>query len=40
LYELMTNVIKFWKVCLESTGIKYQIQDQKTFFGDKDLVEN
>ena len=40
LYELMTNVIKFWKVCLESTGIKYQIQDQKTFFGDNDPVES
>ncbi len=39
LYELMTNVIKFWKVFFDSLGEKYKQQDQKVFFGDKDLVE-
>ncbi len=40
LYELMTNVINFWKACFKSVGIKYEIQRQKILFGDKDLVEN
>ena len=31
---------RFWNAYLESTGIKYKPQNQKVFFGDKDLVEN
>ena len=40
LYEFTKSVIGFWKVYLESIGIKYKPQDQKVFFGDKDSIES